>query len=149
MPDDISLNDPEQPTFKRRGFQPGHPKYGGRKKGTPIKRTKKGIEIAEAMGFHPVEFLAHVAQHGTMPNPDGTFSPVTTEMRLDAAKSVAPYVAPRLTAAQVTGVDEGPIQTQQVPTEAILQNPALADSLSELALIMAEQGVEAAEEALV
>lgn len=69
-----------------RALAQGHPRYGGRKKGSVSKRTKQAREIAESLGFHPIEWLSHVAMHGTMPNPDGSEMPVDAAMRLDAAK---------------------------------------------------------------
>ncbi|WP_321471117.1 hypothetical protein [uncultured Paludibaculum sp.] len=123
---------------KRKGnpFQPGHPRYGGRKKGSPLKRTKEAREIADKLNFHPVEFLARCAQ-GEMPNPDGSVTVLDTAQRLDAAKSVAPYIAPKLQATQVTGVDDGPVAFD-LPTQAILSDPDMTAKLSELAMLMAE-----------
>src|SRR5689334_22410659 len=91
-------------------FTVGHVKVGGRRKGSPVKRTAEAREIAEQLGFHPVAFLAHVAMTGKIPNQDGPETPVSAEDRLDAAKAVAPYLLPKLSAQQVTGKDDGPIE---------------------------------------
>jgi hypothetical protein len=136
MADDTLTPKPTPPKGVK-GFQSGHPRYGGRKKGSPLKRTAEAREIAERLNFHPVEFLIQCAM-GTMPNGDGTVTELDTVQRLDAAKNVAPYLAPKLNATQVTGKDEGPIQTQQLPTDAIMRDPKLAEALGELALMMAE-----------
>lgn len=78
-----------------------------------------------------------------MPNADGSETVLDTGQRLDAAKNVAAYIVPKLAQTAVTGKDEGPIQTQQLPTDAILRDPKLADALGDLALMLAEQPDEA------
>lgn len=122
------------PPYKR-------PKTGGRKPGSPMKRTEQAREIADRMGFHPVEFLCHVALHGEMPNPDGPPTKVDNAARLDAAKSVAPYLVPKLSASQVTGPNEGPVEMvmSQEQVANLMKDPAKARTLSELALLVASQ----------
>lgn len=140
MPDDIKPL--EVPKVK--GFQPGHPRYGGRKKGSggnPIKRSMEARAIAEKMNFHPVEFLSQCAL-GKMPNADGTYTELDVNQRLDAAKSVAPYIAPKLNATTLTGKDDGPIQTQALPTDKILADPRLSSALGDLALLVAQASPE-------
>jgi hypothetical protein len=124
---------------RKRGFAKGHPRYGGRRKGSVSKRTKQAREIAESLGFHPIEWLSHVAVRGTMPNPDGSETPVEAGMRLDAAKAAAPYIVPRLSATQVTGADDAPVQVN-FPTQALLADPVMADKMADLALWVALNG---------
>lgn len=79
-------------------------KTGGRKKGTPNKATAaKAAELA-ASGELPLDFMLNV-----MRDPAKDF-----EVRLDAAKSAAPYVHPKLAAIEHTGADGGPIVTQEL-----------------------------------
>ncbi|WP_245421899.1 hypothetical protein [Rhodoplanes serenus] len=61
-------------------------KTGGRRKGTPNKATaKREAEIA-ASGLTPLEFMLGVMRD----------EKETRDVRLDAAKSAAPYVHPKL-----------------------------------------------------
>lgn len=79
-------------------------KTGGRKKGTPNKATAtKAAEIA-ASGVTPLDFMLQ-----TMRDAGKDF-----EVRLDAAKSAAPYVHPKLAAIEHTGANGGPIQTEEL-----------------------------------
>lgn len=79
-------------------------KTGGRKKGTPNRATAaKAAELA-ASGVLPLDFML-----GVMRDPAKDF-----EVRLDAAKSAAPYVHPKLAAIEHTGKDGGPILTEEL-----------------------------------
>lgn len=70
-------------------------KTGGRKKGTPNKATAAlAAEIAES-GETPLGYML-----GLMRDPAQV-----QEVRLDAAKSAAPYVHPKLAAIEHTGAD--------------------------------------------
>lgn len=72
---------------------------GGSRKGCPNKATAaKAAEIA-ASGKTPLEFLLDVMRDETR----------DFEFRLDAAKSAAPYVHPKLAAMELTGADGGPV----------------------------------------
>ena len=119
----------------------GHPRFGGRKPGSQNKRTKQALEICEALDFHPAAFLATIALTGQMPNPDGTTTPVSTEDRIRAATSLAPFVMPRLQATQVTGKDEGPVAVAAGAFDLtpFLQDAATVEVLQNIALAMAEQ----------
>jgi hypothetical protein len=70
-------------------------KTGGRKKGTPNKATAKKAEQVAASGLTPLDFMLDV-----MRNAGHDF-----DIRLDAAKSAAPYVHPKLAAMELTGKD--------------------------------------------
>lgn len=79
-------------------------KTGGRRRGTPNKASAaKAVEIAES-GVTPLDFMLTV-----MRDPAKEF-----DVRLDAAKSAAPYVHPKLAAIEHTGKDGGPIQTEEL-----------------------------------
>lgn len=80
------------------GARPG----AGRKKGEPNKRTAALQAAVEASGITPLEYLLQVMRNDLNELP----------IRLDAAKSAAPYVHAKLANVQVTGKDEGPIQVE-------------------------------------
>ena len=125
-------------TTKTGVFQTGHARVGGRKKGSPTKRTKLALEICQELDFHPAAFLATIAMTGLMPNPDGTTTAVTPDDRLRAATALAPFVMPRLQATQVTGKDDGPVAVAMLDVTAILANPELAAAAQELALMVVD-----------
>jgi hypothetical protein len=118
-------------------FMVGHQKVGGRKPGSPNKRTKLALEICQELNFHPAAFLATIALTGLMPNPDGTTTPVTTEDRLKASLGLAPFVMPRLQATQLTGKDDGAIAAVNFDFTQLLQNPEAVEAMQKLALAMA------------
>lgn len=77
-------------------------KAGGRQKGTPNKATAaKAAEIA-ATGLTPLDYMLTVMRNEAEELP----------VRLDAAKSAAPYVHPRLATIAHTGADGGAIKTE-------------------------------------
>ncbi len=76
-------------------------KTGGRKKGTPNKRTAEKIAEVEASGLTPLDYMLSVLRDELLDR----------ETRLEAAKSAAPYVHAKLANidATVSGEDGGPI----------------------------------------
>lgn len=123
----------------KKGFQKGHAFAGGRKSGVPQRRYKTALEVAEKMGFHPVQFLATVALTGRIPNPDGSFTVVTSAERLDAAKAVVPYVLPKLSQQQVTNAKGGPVEVAVLDVNKLLSDPEAARAAQDLALRIAAQ----------
>ncbi len=75
------------PSSGRGGKRPG----AGRKPGSMNRLTKENVELAK-MGKSPVQFLLEV-----MSDPERSWKD-----RIDAAKAVCPYVAPRLAAIENT-----------------------------------------------
>ena len=67
-----------------RGAQPGE-RRGGRRKGTPNKRTAAVAETLEALGCDPVEGMARIAMDET----------VELSIRAQMFKELAQYVAPK------------------------------------------------------
>jgi hypothetical protein len=138
------------PLKKKTGFQPGHPRYGGRKKGTPNKRTLLARDIAEKLKFDPIEVAVQVVVHGLMPTTqkDGSvvLVPVGVDERLKMLRDLTQYIQPKLTSVQVTGKDDGPVQVASLDVAQILMNPELADAAQKLALQMAQQEALAAAE---
>lgn len=115
---------------------PSRPRYGGRKPGSPNKRTRQAIEICEAYDFHPVATLIAVITTGRLPNSDGTFAEVDTAGRMDALKALCPYVMPRLQATQVTGKDDGPVAVANFDVAQLMANPDAVKAAQDLALML-------------
>src|SRR5271154_5002150 len=85
----------------------GSSKTGGRKKGTPNRASAaKAAEIA-ASGLTPLDFMLSVMRDEN----------AELHVRLDAARSSAPYVNPKLSAIEHSGADGGPIKTEDVTTD--------------------------------
>lgn len=83
----------------------GH-KTGGRQKGTPNKRTAataKAAALIEA-GESPLEFLTNVFRDVDTP----------LDVRVDAAKSAAPYVHARLSSIDISNKDGQPFVVEIV-----------------------------------
>lgn len=77
-------------------------KTGGRAKGTPNRASAaKAAEIA-ATGETPLAYLLRIMRDSAKPE----------AMRIEAAKSAAPYVHPKLATLEVSGPDGGPIETE-------------------------------------
>jgi hypothetical protein len=80
------------------GAKPGE-RRGGRKAGTPNKATAaKAAEIA-ASGLTPLDYMLDVMRDGDKP----------LDVRLDAAKSAAPYVHPKLASVEHKGNKDNPV----------------------------------------
>ena len=82
----------------RGGAQPGE-RRGGRKKGTPNKKTAVVVAAAKAGGVMPLDYMLSVMR-------DMDADP---SRRDDMAKASAPYVHPRLSTVEHGGKDGGPI----------------------------------------
>jgi hypothetical protein len=78
----------------------GTPKTGGRKKGTPNKKTARLQEIINASGVTPLEHMLGVLRD---PNASAT-------ERFEAAKAAAPYVHARLAAIEHAGNEAKPMR---------------------------------------
>jgi hypothetical protein len=70
----------------------GHPKSGGRKKGTPNKKTAEFIAAAEASGEMPREYLLRIMRDDSN----------DIHVRMAGAKAAAPYCHPTLSSAAWT-----------------------------------------------
>ena len=79
----------KQSTSERGGKREG----AGRKAGIRNKKTAAVLEAVEASGITPLEYMLQV-----MRDPSNE-----TSMRLDAAKSAAPYVHAKLSSIEVNG----------------------------------------------
>ena len=82
-------------------------KTGGRKRGSLNKKTLLRAQSAENLGLSPLEFLLSLVRDETK----------DVAIRLDAAKSAAPYLHARL---QTTAVQSGPIHITVAPEDLAL-----------------------------
>lgn len=122
-------------------WQEGHPRYGGRKKRT----AAQARQMAEEMGIDPIQFLLSIIKADSIEQTvieGGKKKRVTVtiplEVRIDAAKYVSRFCYPVLSATQVTGADEGPVQVVGADmTALIMGDPAMVDAAQRLALLMA------------
>jgi hypothetical protein len=67
------------------------PKTGGRQKGTPNRRTAELQREVAKTGLTPLNYMLKVMRDDD----------AETDVRLDAAKSAAPYVHPKLASVEV------------------------------------------------
>jgi len=82
-----------------RGSKPGE-RRGGRKRGTPNKRSIAQVEAAEAGGVMPLEYLLSILRDPTE----------SADRRMHAAMAAAPYCHARLKAIEHRGEGGGPIE---------------------------------------
>jgi hypothetical protein len=71
-----------------------------------------------------------------------TVAPI--ELLLDAAKSCVGFCHARLSATQLTGADDGPIQSVTFDMNALLANPELARQAQSVAIALAESNLDPA-----
>jgi hypothetical protein len=79
-------------------------KTGGRRRGTPNRATAATRDQILASGMSPLHFMVSVFRDETQP----------LAVRLDAARSVAPYCHPRLSTVDIGGHEERPLQVQVI-----------------------------------
>lgn len=75
-------------------------KTGGRQKGSRNRKTAELQEKVAAEGVTPLDYMLEVLRDGNQ----------TLDVRLEAAKSAAPYVHAKLAAMEVTGAEGGPVE---------------------------------------
>lgn len=87
---------------------------GGRKPGTPNRRTAEAVAKAEASGLMPLDYMLSVLRDESQPQ----------EARFAAAEKAAPYLHPRLASVEMAGKNGGPIVHQ---IERFIVRPAAPD----------------------
>lgn len=80
----------------------GARKGAGRPAGAATKRTREIADRAAESGLTPLDYMLQVMRNECNDMP----------VRLDAAKSAAPYIHAKLANVQVTGKDGGPVQVE-------------------------------------
>ena len=86
----------------------GYREGAGRKKGSPNQRRAEVAIKAAAEGITPIDYMLQIMRDEDAPQ----------EMRLDAAKSAAPYVHARLSAVTVGGDKDNPVSF--IPTNFVI-----------------------------
>lgn len=96
-----------------RGSKPGE-RRGGRKKGTPNKKNAVKIAAIEQSGITPLDFMLNVMREPIPEDAPIAAKNALRALRLDAAKSAAPYVHPRLASTELSTKDGKPLVLQLV-----------------------------------
>lgn len=91
-------------------------KTGGRRKGSRNRASVAKAAKVAASGLTPLDYMLGVMRDRTVEHPT----------RLDAAKSAAPYVHPKLATIEHSGPNGGPIQTENVSDLEIARRIAFA-----------------------
>ena len=125
------LKDPAPSKPGKHLFAPGHPKYGGRKKGSKNKRTKLAEAIFDKLEkeigpVDPIEGLLRIGSNKKLP--------VAT--RIEALKAVLPFLYPRLQAMALTSNSETPTEVK-IDVAGIIASPELATAAQKLGLALA------------
>ena len=125
-------------------FQPGHPRYGGRK------RTASQVRaMAEKAGVEPMEYMLNLltvdaveeVQIDARGKERRVKVPIGHETKIDICKALLNFFHPRLNATQITGANDGPVELAALDLTPILRNPELARAAQDIALALAEQEV--------
>lgn len=140
----------------RTGPPDGHPRFGGRVKGSVNKKTAGIRALAEAMGTDPAETLLKIVQHDCIQVPvidpssgkpltDANGKPLlqwiafSTRMRMDACKELMPYLAPRLASVALSGSEGGPIKIATLDVTQIILDEDTARAAQQMALMLCDQ----------
>lgn len=112
----------------------GRVKTGGRKKGTPNKRTTERYKALEAGGAMPLDIMLGAARHlWTKAHEGGDVDLSMVERASSLAKDAAPYVHARLASVQHAGPGGGPIQLADLTKATDEQLAALEAFIGPLA----------------
>jgi hypothetical protein len=125
-------------------FQPGHPRFGGKKKRT----AAQARAIAEQLGVDPLEYMLKLLASDTMDEIeiDATTGkrkkvkvPVPQALKVDISKAIIGFFYPRLNAQSITGPSGGAVEVATLDITKLLEDPDTARMAQNLALAMAEQ----------
>lgn len=130
-------------------FVAGHAKVGGRKRSS----ASRVREMIEQLGpsADPILFLLKTIRDRTYTytsiTPDGKKKKITEpaplSLVIECSKIVAQYYVPKLTAiAHTNSEHDGPVEIEHTSLIEIMADPALCAAGQEIALRMAEVGVE-------
>ena len=114
------------------GSPPGKPapNGAGRPLGTPNKRTVHARVVLDDLGANPAAFLAQTMTDETNP----------LDIRIDCAKSLMPYVFPKLSAVEVSGPDGDSVRVEHEHTlmMRMMGDPLLVHRMEDLVIEQAE-----------
>jgi hypothetical protein len=124
-------------------FQPGHPRYGGKKKRT----AAQARAIAEQLGVDPLEHMLKLLASDVMEEMqiDATTGkrrkvkvPVPQSLKVEICRVLLPHFYPRLNAQSITGPSGGAVEVAALDVTALLSDPEAAKAAQALGLRMAE-----------
>jgi hypothetical protein len=125
-------------------FEIGHPRWGGKRRNS----SQLVRDLCEEMDVNPMRFMLAIIKDGWCSQvviEDGKKKRVevvaSLEMRADLAKYVSRFVFPVLSASEISGPDEGPIELARVNTELerAMSTPGGVEIIQRAALLMAAQ----------
>jgi hypothetical protein len=128
-------------------FAPGHVKMGGKKKTVTRARDLIGKYT------DPLVWMLRLLKEGTYDRIEidptsgkkrKVSTPAPIELMVDVAKACVGFVHPKLSATQLTGANEGPLQSVTLDMNALLANPELARQAQNVALALAESSRDGA-----
>jgi hypothetical protein len=127
------------------GFQPGHPRLGGRTKRT----AAQARSLADELGVDPLAYLLNLlAVDATMElefAADGTERkvkvPVSRELKIDISKSICGMFYPRLNSQTISNPEGGPVEIERVNSELerAMAAPGGVEIIQRAALLLAAQ----------
>ena len=143
------MEEKKQPTGVGHRFQEDHPRYGGRKK----KTAAQARELAEQLGVDPLEYMLKLltvdvideVEIDAKGKPRKVKVAIGHDLKIDICKTLANFFYPRLTATQVTGANEGPLELATFDLTPLIADPKAAEVLLQAAMLMAEHGVASIE----
>ncbi|HVW09111.1 MAG TPA: hypothetical protein VHC90_11050 [Bryobacteraceae bacterium] len=126
----------EPPMRGKRGqFAPGHKRIFPSTTPRKVIKSWNARRIMEEYGFDPIVFLIRVATEGKIP---GTIQKVPVEERIKAAKELARYGHPTLSATHVTTAHESE-DNKRADLDVVMSDPALVEQAQALSLAMTER----------
>lgn len=126
-------------------FQPGHPRYGGRK------RTASQVRaMAEKAGVEPMEYMLNLltvdaveeVQIDARGKERRVKVPIGHETKIDICKALLNFFHPRLNATQITGANDGPVELATLDLTPIMSDPELCRAAEQVALALAEHDLD-------
>lgn len=107
------------------------PAGSGRPVGSLNKRTMNARFVLEDLGVDPAAFLAHAMNDETNP----------LDVRIECAKSLMPYVFPKLSAVEVSGPDGDAVKVEHEHSLMLrmMGDPLLVHRMEDLVILQAEE----------
>jgi hypothetical protein len=138
--EDIEAGEPGERDERGR-FLPSHQKKGGRVAGVGNWNARR---VAESMGVSPLIVALTVLKTGFFPLAKGEKPEdqrrASPELFTKILLHTLNLVVPSLSAVQVTGADEGPVQVTSMSLMQIMSDPLLANAAQTLALGLVQSG---------
>lgn len=128
-------------------FAPGHVKLGGRKKTVTRARDLIGKYT------DPLVWMLRLLKEGVYDavvidpvtgKKTKVSTPAPIELMVDVAKACVGFVHPKLSATQLTGADEGPIQSVSMDMTELLKDPEWCRQAQSVAIALAESNLDPA-----